>query len=149
MSDRATFSPFWHRVRVMRPRLRPHVQITRQHYRGQRWHVIHDPTSNAFFRLNPVAHEFVGLLDGRRGVEEVWHHGLTRHGDMALTQNEVIQLLSQLFNANLRFAWLNTAGTGLFIVFNDGEDAESFTRWTLPISRTLTVKYTRQFDLAR
>ena len=56
---------------------------------------------------------------------------------------------AQLFNANLRFAWLNTAGTGLFIVFNDGEDAESFTRWTLPVSRTLTVKYTRQFDLAR
>jgi hypothetical protein len=56
---------------------------------------------------------------------------------------------AQLFNANLRFAWLNTAGTGLFIVFNDGEDAESFTRWTLPVSRTLTLKYTRQFDLAR
>jgi putative peptide zinc metalloprotease protein len=101
MSERATFSPFWHRVRLMKPRLRPHVQITRQHYRGHRWHVVHDPSSNAFYRLNPVAHEFVGLLDGRRGVEEVWQYGLTRHGDAALTQNEVIQLLSQLFNANL------------------------------------------------
>jgi putative peptide zinc metalloprotease protein len=101
MSERATFSPFWHRVRLMKPRLRPHVQITRQHYRAQRWHVVHDPSSNAFYRLNPVAHEFVGLLDGRRGVEEVWQYGLTRHGDAALTQNEVIQLLSQLFNANL------------------------------------------------
>jgi putative peptide zinc metalloprotease protein len=101
MSERATFSPFWHRVRLMKPRLRPHVQITRQHYRGQRWHVVHDPSSNAFYRLNPVAHEFVGLMDGRRGVEEVWQFGLTRHGDLALTQNEVIQLLSQLFNANL------------------------------------------------
>jgi putative peptide zinc metalloprotease protein len=101
MSERATFSPFWHRVRLMKPRLRPHVQITRQHYRGQRWHVVHDPSANGFYRLNPVAHEFVGLLDGRRGVEEVWQYGLTRHGDSALTQNEVIQLLSQLFNANL------------------------------------------------
>jgi len=101
MSERSTFSPFWHRVRVMRPRLRPHVQITRQHYRGQRWHVVHDPSSNGFFRLNAVAHEFVGLLDGRRGVEEVWQLGLARHGDAALTQNEVIQLLSQLFTSNL------------------------------------------------
>jgi putative peptide zinc metalloprotease protein len=101
MSERSTFSPFWHRVRLMKPRLRPHVEITRQHYRGQRWHVVHDPSSNAFYRLNPVAHEFVGLLDGRRGVEEVWQNGLTRHGDAALTQNEVIQLLSQLFSSNL------------------------------------------------
>lgn len=101
MSDRASFSPFWHRVRLTRPRLRPHVQITRQHYRGKRWHVVHDPSSNQFYRLSVVGHEFVGLLDGRRTVEDVWRLGLTRHGDDALTQNEVINLLSQLFGSNL------------------------------------------------
>ncbi len=101
MSERPTFSPFWHRVRVMKPRLRPHVQITRQHYRGRRWHVAHDPSSNQFYRLNPIAHEMVSLLDGRRTVEEVWKHVLGRHGDAAPTQGEVLQLLSQLYNANL------------------------------------------------
>jgi putative peptide zinc metalloprotease protein len=101
MSERSTFSPFWHRVRTMKPRLRPHVQITRQHFRGNRWHVVQDPTANAFFRINPVAYEFVGLLDGRRTVEEVWQQGLTRHGDQALTQNDVISVLSQLFSSNL------------------------------------------------
>ncbi len=101
MSERSTFSPFWHRVRQLRPRLRPHVQITRQHYRGRRWHVVHDPSSNGFFRLSPVGHEFVGLFDGTRTVEEIWRLGLTRHGDEALTQNEVLQLLSQLYQSNL------------------------------------------------
>ncbi|MBI1189313.1 MAG: HlyD family efflux transporter periplasmic adaptor subunit [Tepidisphaera sp.] len=101
MSERSTFSPFWHRVRVMKPRLRPHVQITRQHYRGRRWHVVHDPSSNQFYRINPVAHEFLGMLDGRRTVEEVWQYAITRHADEAMTQNEVIQLLSQLFGSNL------------------------------------------------
>lgn len=101
MSERSTFSPFWHRVRVMKPRLRPHVQITRQHYRGRRWHVVHDPSSNQFYRLNPVAHEFLGMLDGHRTVEEVWQFAITKHADGALTQNEVIQLLSQLFGSNL------------------------------------------------
>jgi hypothetical protein len=52
------------------------------------------------------------------------------------------------FTANLRFAWLNTAGTGLFVVLNDGEAADSFTRWRLPLSRTLTVKYTKQLGRA-
>ncbi len=101
MSERPTFSPFWHRVRAMTPRLRPHVQITRQHYRGQRWHVLHDPATNQFFRLGPVAYEYVQLLDGRRTVEEVWQISLTRHGDDAPTQGEVIQLISQIYNANL------------------------------------------------
>ncbi|MCC6427751.1 MAG: PqqD family peptide modification chaperone [Phycisphaerales bacterium] len=101
MSERPTFSPFWHRVRAMTPRLRPHVQITRQHYRGQRWHVLHDPATNQFFRLGPVAYEYVQLLDGRRTVEEVWQISLSRHGDEAPTQGEVIQLVSQLYNSNL------------------------------------------------
>ncbi len=85
----------------MRPRLRSHVQITRQHYRGRRWHVVHDPTSNHFYRLSPVAHEFVGLLDGKRPVDDAWKLTLQTHGDDAPTQQEVVELLSQLYNSNL------------------------------------------------
>lgn len=99
--ERPTFSPLWHRVRALRPRLRPHVQVTRQFYRGRRWHVAHDPTSNQFYRLSPVAHEFVGLLDGQRTVEEVWQISLQNHGDGAPTQQEVIELLGQMYQANL------------------------------------------------
>jgi putative peptide zinc metalloprotease protein len=85
----------------MKPRLRPHVQITRQFYRGRRWHVVRDPSSNQFYRLNPIAHEFVGLFDGTRTVEEIWKIVLERHGDAAPTQGEAIQLISQLYNSNL------------------------------------------------
>lgn len=101
MNDRPTFSPFWHRVRTMKPRLRPHVQITRQQYRGRRWHVVHDPTSNQFYRLNPIANDLIGMLDGTREVEAAWKASLQKFGDMAPTQNEVIQLISQLYSANL------------------------------------------------
>lgn len=85
----------------MKPRLRPHVDITRQHYRGRRWHVVHDPTSNQFYRLNPIAHDFVCSLDGSRTIEEAWNLALTKFGDAAPTQNEIIQLISQLYSANL------------------------------------------------
>ncbi len=100
-NERPTFSPLWHRVRALKPRLRPHVQITRQHYRGRRWHVAHDPASNQFYRLSPVGYEFVGLLDGQRTVEEVWDVSLGNHGDGAPTQQEVIELLGQMYNSNL------------------------------------------------
>ncbi len=85
----------------MKPRLRPHVQVTRQHYRGKRWHVAHDPTSNNFYRLSPVGYDFVNLLDGGREVEEAWKLSMAKFGDAAPTQGEVIELLSQLYNSNL------------------------------------------------
>jgi putative peptide zinc metalloprotease protein len=99
--DRPTFSPFWHRVASSKPRLRPHVQITRQHYRRGRWHVAHDPASNQFFRLNPVAYDLVCALDGERTVDEAWKLCLDKYADAAPTQNEVIELLSQLYSSNL------------------------------------------------
>jgi len=49
------------------------------------------------------------------------------------------------WTANARFGWLGTAGTGLFVVFNEGQEAEGFFRWNRPQSRSLIVKYTRQF----
>jgi putative peptide zinc metalloprotease protein len=100
-AERPTFSPLWHRVRALKPRLRPHVQINRQFYRGRRWHVVHDPASNQFYRLSPVGHEMVGLLDGSRTVEDVWNLCLGSHGDAAPTQGEVIEMLGQMYNANL------------------------------------------------
>ncbi len=52
---------------------------------------------------------------------------------------------ARVWAANARFGWLNTAGTGLFIVLNDGREADSFFRWVRPQARSLVVKYTRQF----
>ena len=51
---------------------------------------------------------------------------------------------ARAWTANARFGWLNTAGTGLFIVLNDGEVADGYFRWTRPQSRSFIVKYTRQ-----
>lgn len=99
--ERPTFSPFWHRLAATTPRLRPHVQITRQFYRGRRWHVAHDPTSNQFYRLSPIGYEFISLLDGQTTVEKAWTIALDKHGDSAPTQHEVIELISQLYNSNL------------------------------------------------
>lgn len=77
------------------------MQITRQHYRGRRWHVVHDPSSNQFYRLSPIAYDYICTLDGARSVEEAWKISMGKFGDASPTQNEVIELLSQLYNTNL------------------------------------------------
>ena len=56
---------------------------------------------------------------------------------------------AEIFTANVRFGWLSTANTGLFIVLNDGEQAESFTQWNTPLARSLTVKYSYQLGTGR
>jgi hypothetical protein len=50
----------------------------------------------------------------------------------------------QVWTANARFAWLSTAGTGLFVVFNEGQQADGFFNWVRPQSRSVVVKFTRQ-----
>jgi hypothetical protein len=51
----------------------------------------------------------------------------------------------RIWSANVRFGWLNTAGTGLFVVLNDGREANSAFDWVRPQQRTVFVKFTRQF----
>ena len=112
--DRPTFSESWYRVAELRPRLRSTVQVHRQHYRGRMWHVLQDPASNQFFRLNEAAYHFVAMLDGRKNVSEVWRTCSEELGDGAPTQGEAIQLLGQLYTSNLLHAELPPDAEGLF-----------------------------------
>ena len=49
------------------------------------------------------------------------------------------------WSGNFRFGWLNTAGTGLFIVYNETQGLDGLG----PIRRSLIVKFSRQFDVLR
>ena len=122
--DRPTFSESWYRVVDLRPRLRNAVQIHRQHYRGQMWYVIQDPANNQYYRLNPAAYHFVGMLDGQRGVGEVWRACNEELGDDAPTQGEAIQLLGQLYAANLIHAELPPDAESMFRRFRQRKTRE-------------------------
>ncbi|MGH7615438.1 MAG: DUF5916 domain-containing protein, partial [Gemmatimonadales bacterium] len=50
-----------------------------------------------------------------------------------------------VFSANIRFGWLNTAGTGLFVVLNTAENATGLFAWDQSITRSFLIKFTRQF----
>lgn len=89
-------SASWYRVARLKPKLRPHAQIHRHHYRGALWFVLQDKSSGRYFRFSSAVNEFVGLMDGERTVEEIWDNLHDRLGDNAPTQDEVIQLLGQL-----------------------------------------------------
>jgi hypothetical protein len=58
----------------------------------------------------------------------------------------LVQYSDQLdaWSANLRFGWLGTGGTGLFVVYNE---AQGWGMLEGPLNRSLIVKFTRQFNV--
>ncbi len=96
-----TFSEFWYRVADQHVALRPQVRARRQTYRGTKWVLIHDPFNNQFFRLRLPAWDFVSRLRPDRTVQDAWQECLDLFPDAAPGQEEAIQLIAQLYFANL------------------------------------------------
>lgn len=94
-------SPSWYRVAELRPRLRSHTRVHRHEYRGERWYVLEDRISRRSHRFNPIAYYVIGLMDGRRTLQEIWEAAVARFGDDAPKQDEVIKLVGQLHLADV------------------------------------------------
>jgi hypothetical protein len=101
---------------------------------------------------------------GRFALDTTWNYRSitlpqgsfhTNLGNMRVTYNFTpsvfVQSLLQYndrtdrWSTNLRFHWLETAGTGLFAVFNNTEALDGFG----PVNRAFILKYVRQFDILR
>jgi hypothetical protein len=101
---------------------------------------------------------------GRFTVDTTWaYRGIslpegsfrTNLGNMRITYNfspsVFVQSLVQYndrtrrWSTNMRFHWLETAGTGLFVVYNNTEGLDGLG----PVNRAFIVKYIRQFDILR
>jgi len=63
-----------------------------------------------------------------------------------ISLQSLFQYSSQLdvWSANVRLGWLGTAGTGLFIVYNDSRGVGLLEG---PMARSLVVKYSREFNV--
>jgi len=94
-------SESWHRLADQRLTLRPDVRVRRQFFRGELWYVLEDPLTNQFFRLPAGAYAFVARLRPERTVQEAWEDCVRAQPDTAPSQEEVVQLLAQLHQANL------------------------------------------------
>jgi putative peptide zinc metalloprotease protein len=131
-----TFSESWHRVAGQRLCLQPAARVRRQNFRGERWFVIENPFTNEFFRLTSHAYEFVARLHPSRTVDEVWRECLERFPATAPGQSEALQLLSQLYFANLLRYDRATDAAELFERFKKRQSRE----WK---SRLLNIMFMR------
>ena len=101
VKERSLFSESWHRVAQQRIRLRPSVSVHKQYFRGELWYVAHDIYGDQYFRFRPEAWDFIARLDGTKTVEAIWEDRVGQNNNKAPGQDEVIQMLSQLYTGNL------------------------------------------------
>lgn len=109
-----TFSESWYRIAAQRVSLRAHVRVRRQFFRGERWYVLQDPFNNQFYRLRPGAYDFVVRLRSDRTIDAVWHECFDADPENAPGQEEALNLLAQLYAANLLHSTLAPDSAALF-----------------------------------
>ena len=97
----SVFSPSWRRVAHLKPRIRSHAHIHRHSYRGELWYVLQDKSTGKFHRFTPTAYQIIGLLDGKRTLQDVWEEACVKLENDAPTQDEMLQLLSQLHSIDI------------------------------------------------
>lgn len=134
MSAEPFLSPSWYRLARLKPALKPQARVRRHRFRGQAWYVVHDTASGRFNRFTPAAWQLLGLMDGRRTMDEVWAQALEQLADDAPGQEEVIRLLSQLHAADLLHCEVNPDAAELFERYGRQERSRKSARWKNPFS---------------
>jgi len=132
------FSESWHRVAGYSVQLRPEIEVHKQRFRGEVWHVLQDPYTNRFFRLRQGAWQFVARLRSGATVEEVWQECLRADPDGAPGQDEAIALIGQLYQSNLIASNLPPDSAQLFERKRKREEKE----WLGRLKSFLSPKFT-------
>ncbi len=99
-AQKSLFSQSWYRVAELKPRLRSHTQFHHHVYRGRDWYILQDNSTGRFHRFSREAYSIVGLMDGKRSMQDIWEAVCERLGDDMPTQDEVISLLSYLHQSD-------------------------------------------------
>jgi putative peptide zinc metalloprotease protein len=130
----AFLSPSWHRVGLLRPRLRPGLSVRRHRVQGQAWYVIHDPSSGKVFRFTPEVYSVISAMDGRRTMDEIWRDACERLGDNGPSQTAIVTLLSQLHSSDLLQADVVSDAAELFRRYADQRRKDRIGRYLNPMS---------------
>ena len=107
-------NPNWPLIATLQPQLRKHVSIHPQVFRGESWYVLRDQSNGRHLRFTAPAYEFIGRLNGKFNVKQAWIKAQAAAGEGALSQDEVIVILTQLFSIDVLRSGLPTEAKDFF-----------------------------------
>jgi putative peptide zinc metalloprotease protein len=137
--DKPLFSENWYRVRSLRPKLRSHVKLHRQVHGGDIWYLLEDAASGRYHRFNTAAYHVIAQMDGLRSIEDIWDVANTVLGDDAPVQDEVIQLLGQLHQADVLRTNISPDLEELLQRGSEQREAQTWARFRNPMSVRLRL----------
>ena len=143
------FSKQWYRVAKLLPKTRTNVTTHRHYYRGETWYVLSSKTNQRHLRIDAGAFYVFSQFDGERTVDEAWEAGLEVLGDDAPSQDELLNLLSELFDSSFLDFQKQSDVDQLFenLQRKQGQDAKSrywnpmFLRFNLFDPDRITAKF--------
>jgi putative peptide zinc metalloprotease protein len=100
-SSAPLLSSQWFRVAPLRPRLGAQLSVKRVSYRREPWYVLENTASRRSFRVNAAAYAFIGRCTGGHTMQALWNVLLADQKDAAPTQDELLQLMTDLYGAAL------------------------------------------------
>ncbi|MFK7888344.1 MAG: hypothetical protein AB8G16_15900 [Gammaproteobacteria bacterium] len=133
MSNDALFSQQWYRVRDLVPRVRKETTSAQHIYRNQAWFVLKGPGGGGSLRINAPAYHVFTRFDGKQNVGDLWEETLATLGDDAPTQDELISLLGDLFDADVVDFGRATDLDQLFDNQKNRSRAETTSRYSNPL----------------
>jgi putative peptide zinc metalloprotease protein len=154
----ALLSEHWHAVRFLRPRLRDGVQPLHRRLRGKPWVLLLDPVTQRFHRITPPVWRVLQLLDGQRNLDQVWASACgaagARTGEAAISQHELVQLMSSLYASDLLQTQVSPDAQEVFERYQRQQRAQRKQTWLNPMSIRLPLLhpdawFERQAPLAR
>ncbi|MEX8493767.1 hypothetical protein [Sphaerotilus sp.] len=81
--------------------LRPGLSIRLHHYRGEPWYVLRERAHNGLFRVNPATYRFLCRLQVGASLDEIWRAAVNDDPENTPGQDEVFDLVTGLYRANL------------------------------------------------
>lgn len=94
-------SQLWYRIRELKPLLKPGLEIALHTYLGRKWFVLRDPAGGSVHRVTAESYAIIGAMDGRTPLSAIWDAAIGRLGADAPSQDDVLNLLVQMYQADL------------------------------------------------
>ena len=91
----------WKNLSRLCPSLPRHIVIHRRHYHGELWYLLQDKANGKFHRFRPEAYRFIGLMDGRRNLQQILDASIRRTNDTTPTPDELLEVVQFLHVSDL------------------------------------------------
>lgn len=99
--SRSFHSQLWYRIRDLKPALKPGLEIALHTYLGRKWFVLRDPAGGSVHRVTAESYAIIGAMDGRTPLSAIWDAAISRLGADAPSQDDVLNLMVQMYQADL------------------------------------------------